>query len=82
MSLVGHVDRRMLDRYSHIRLEAKRAALSALSPTSLQIDQPCTPTFSDVTVSHDSEDCFQGYVTNHVTNEADRDGRFAHKSGR
>ena len=30
MSIVGHVDRRMLDRYSHVRLDAKRAALNGL----------------------------------------------------
>jgi integrase len=31
MAIAGHVSRRMLDRYSHIRMEAKRAALEALS---------------------------------------------------
>ena len=30
MAMVGHVARRMLDRYSHTRLEAKPAALRAL----------------------------------------------------
>ena len=30
-AIAGHVSQRMLDRYSHIRLEAKRAALEALS---------------------------------------------------
>ncbi len=31
MAIAGHVSRRMLERYSHIRLEAKRKALEALS---------------------------------------------------
>jgi len=33
-ALAGHVSQRMLDRYSHIRLEAKRTALEALSQSS------------------------------------------------
>jgi len=32
MAIAGHVSRRMLERYSHIRMEAKRNALEALSP--------------------------------------------------
>ena len=32
MAIAGHVSRRMLNRYSHVRLEAKRTALEALSP--------------------------------------------------
>lgn len=31
MSIAGHVSRKMLERYSHIRLEAKRRAVEALS---------------------------------------------------
>src|SRR5205085_7333055 len=31
VAIAGHVSRRMLERYSHIRLEAKRNALHALS---------------------------------------------------
>jgi integrase len=31
MAIAGHVSRRMLERYSHVRLEAKRNALGALS---------------------------------------------------
>src|SRR5215212_8123529 len=31
MAIAGHVSRRMLERYSHIRLEAKRNALEVLS---------------------------------------------------
>ena len=30
-SIAGHVSQRMIDRYAHIRLEAKRSALEALS---------------------------------------------------
>ena len=31
MSIAGHVSRKMLDRHSHIRMEAKRNALEVLS---------------------------------------------------
>ncbi len=31
MAIAGHVSRKMLERYSHIRMEAKRAALESLS---------------------------------------------------
>lgn len=31
MAIAGHVSRRMLERYSHVRMEAKRKALDALS---------------------------------------------------
>ena len=31
MSVAGHVSQRMLARYSHVRMEAKRQALDALS---------------------------------------------------
>ena len=33
MSIAGHVSTRMLERYSHVRLEAKRKALEALLPS-------------------------------------------------
>ena len=33
LSVAGHVSRRMLEHYSHIRTEAKRAALESLRPT-------------------------------------------------
>ena len=36
MAIAGHVSRRMLDHYSHIRMEAKRTAVEAISqPVSL-----------------------------------------------
>jgi len=31
MAIAGHVSRRMLERYSHVRMEAKRTALETLS---------------------------------------------------
>jgi hypothetical protein len=30
MAIAGHVSRRMIEHYSHIRMEAKRAALDAI----------------------------------------------------
>jgi integrase len=36
MSLAGHVSRKMLDHYSHIRLDAKRKAVEALQTPSVQ----------------------------------------------
>jgi integrase len=37
MAIAGHVSRRMLDHYSHIRMEAKRTAVEAISqPASLE----------------------------------------------
>jgi integrase len=33
MSISGHVSRRMIEHYSHIRMEAKRAALDAIAKT-------------------------------------------------
>jgi len=31
MAIMGHVSRAMLERYSHVRMEAKRAAVEALT---------------------------------------------------
>jgi len=31
MAIAGHVSRRMLERYSHVRMEAKRKAVEVLS---------------------------------------------------
>jgi hypothetical protein len=31
MAIAGHVSRRMLERYSHVRMEAKRKAVESLS---------------------------------------------------
>jgi integrase len=61
MAIAGHVDRKMLEHYSHVRMEAKRKALDGLPQTSPpaqndQFEPQNAPTASD------------GYVTNHVTN--------------
>ena len=34
MSIAGHLSRGMVEHYSHIRMEAKRAALEAIAPVS------------------------------------------------
>ena len=36
MSLAGHISRAMLERYSHIRMEAKRRAVDPLSGTDFE----------------------------------------------
>ena len=36
MAIAGHVSRKMIEHYSHIRLEAKRAALDAIAAQPLQ----------------------------------------------
>jgi hypothetical protein len=33
MAIAGHVSRKMLEHYSHIRMEAKRTALDAIAAT-------------------------------------------------
>ena len=35
-ALAGHVSRQMLERYSHIRSEAKQAAIQAIEQPSIQ----------------------------------------------
>jgi hypothetical protein len=54
MSLAGHVSRRMLDHYSHIRMDAKRAAVELLGKKPVKKDEP-------------GKAAEQSYVTNHVT---------------
>jgi hypothetical protein len=34
MAIAGHVSRRMLESYSHVRMEAKRTAMEVLSKSS------------------------------------------------
>ena len=34
MAIAGHLSRRMLERYSHVRMEAKRKALEVLAVSS------------------------------------------------
>src|SRR2546422_4111741 len=40
MAIAGHVSRRMLSRYAHIRTEAKRKALESLVRTAAEIPVP------------------------------------------
>lgn len=43
MSIAGHISRRMLEHYSHIRMDAKRRALEALeTPATGNVDPPPT----------------------------------------
>jgi hypothetical protein len=60
MAIAGHVDRKMLEHYSHIRMEAKRKALEALSRTA----SPLENGHSEPKNAPTAED---SYVTNHVT---------------
>jgi integrase len=53
MGIAGHVSKKMLQHYSHVRLEAKRCALDALSMTPVQ--------------KGDSGDTTEGYDTKHDT---------------
>jgi integrase len=62
MAIAGHVSRAMLERYNHIRVEAKRAALEALSSIKPEsngtvngtIDQN-VPVYSDLSSMNASE---------------------------
>jgi integrase len=56
MSIAGHVSKKMLEHYSHTRMEAKRRALAALAGTRKAPER--TPSAS-------------GHVTKHVTNAQD-----------
>ncbi|HTV07822.1 MAG TPA: tyrosine-type recombinase/integrase [Candidatus Aquilonibacter sp.] len=40
MAVAGHVSRRMMNHYSHIRMDAKMVALNAIEPTYFQPAQP------------------------------------------
>lgn len=57
MAIAGHVSRKMLEHYSHIRMEAKRRAVGALmAPKSVPAaEHP------------------EAYVTKYVTNRVSRD---------
>ena len=37
MAIAGHVSRKMIEHYSHIRMEAKRAALDAIAAQPLAV---------------------------------------------
>ena len=43
MAIAGHVSRRMLERYSHIRMAAKRKVIAALSDRPTQVSAQPTP---------------------------------------
>ena len=53
MDIAGHVSKKMLRHYSHIRMEARRNALDALSMKPVQMG--------------DSRDTTEGYDTNNDT---------------
>src|ERR1700676_2397028 len=53
MAIAGHVSQKMLAHYSHIRLDAKRRALDALSGAKAETDR---------------REQSEGYVTKNVTN--------------
>jgi hypothetical protein len=40
LSIAGHVSRKMMEHYSHIRMEAKRKALEALTPMAVNEKTP------------------------------------------
>jgi hypothetical protein len=56
MAIAGHVSRKMLEHSAHIRMEAKRSAVAALSAAN----------------SSSEPDVTGVYVTTHVTNAAKR----------
>jgi integrase len=61
MAIAGHVDRKMLEHYSHVRMEAKRKALEALPRTTSAAE-------NDHPVPENAPTASDSYVTNHVTN--------------
>ncbi len=60
MEIAGHVSLRMLKRYSHIRMNAKRSAVDFLNTSNV------TKPAADYSQQSGSRN---GYVTNHVTND-------------
>jgi len=66
MAIAGHVSREMLEHYSHVRLEAKRAAVEALAPRRLGREGCVT---NDVTARHG------GAMPQDVTERKDWSGR-------
>jgi hypothetical protein len=49
MALMGHVSRAMVERYSHVRMDAMRKAVEALS-----LEKPKAPTEDSVQAAKDS----------------------------
>ncbi len=66
MAIAGHVSPRMLARYSHVRLEAKKNALDALS----RLDPKRHSSQAEARNSGDGQ---AGYDTKHVTNAEKRE---------
>src|SRR5271163_4748998 len=66
MAIAGHVSPRMLARYSHVRLEAKKNALDALS----RLEPYRHPSQAEAPNSMGKR---VGYDTNHVTNAEKRE---------
>src|SRR5271154_4583074 len=55
MALAGHVSRKMLEHYSHVRQEAKRDAVSVLSAS-----RPCRPRMRGYDTNNDTKAAFGG----------------------
>jgi integrase len=53
LSLIGHMSRAMLERYSHIRMAAKRDAVESLSALKPKAESEGTPTKSPTTAKQD-----------------------------
>src|SRR5579863_678221 len=51
MAVAGHVSRRMLERYSHVRMEAKRQAMEALAASTKTAGYDTTHDTNLVTIS-------------------------------
>jgi integrase len=51
MALAGHLSRKMMERYSHVRNEAKRLAVERLSAGIIQGDSPQNPPQSTIRIS-------------------------------
>ncbi len=78
MAIAGHVSPRMLARYSHVRLEAKKNALDALS----RLDPNRRSSQAETSNAEDGQ---RGYDTKHVTNGENREvapGELLEKNGR
>jgi integrase len=64
MALAGHVSRKMLEHYSHVRQEAKRDAVSLLSAK-----RPSQATTKSYDTSHDTNATFAEEVPSYVVEE-------------
>jgi Phage integrase family len=61
MTLAGHVSRKMLEHYSHVRQEAKREAVNVLSAK-----RPNKPTIEDYDTNNDTNHPLPGKVPSYV----------------